>query len=180
MMVGSAPARGGMPVRLFVRFLCLAGAVALAVATLFGWLSVDSARPRAFPLRDLVYGVSHHTAPFRSSLAVPLLVALVLAVLAAVFAVRLLAVLEFPVALVPAGLWTTWEAISHGRHGTAFGPGEWCTGYWSVLVALVLLVLPVAVRWRRATASGATSGTASGATSNTAEAGNGTGSLTAT
>jgi hypothetical protein len=148
-----------MPVRLFARFLCLAGAVALAVATLFGWLSVDSARPRAFPLRDLVHGVSHHTAPFRSSLAVPLLAALVLAVLAAVFAVRLLAVLAFSVTLVTAGLWTTWEAISHSRHGTAFGPGEWRTGYWAVLAALVLLVLPVAVRWRRATTSGTTKDT---------------------
>jgi uncharacterized membrane protein len=145
-------------VRLVARFLCLLGALALAVSTLFSWLSVDSARPVAFPLRDLLYGVSGYTAPFLHSLAVPLLVALVLAVLAAVFGLRLLAVLAFAVTFVTTGLWTTWEAISHSRHGTSFGPGAWRTGYWAVLVALLILLLSMVLRWRRRPSTDDTSG----------------------
>jgi H+/Cl- antiporter ClcA len=76
-------------------------------------------------------------------------VALVLAVLAAVFGLRLLAVLAFAVTFVTTGLWTTWEAISHSRHGTSFGPGAWRTGYWAVLVALLVLLLAMVLRWRR-------------------------------
>lgn len=136
--------------RLVARFLCLLGAAALAVSALFDWLSVDSSAPRAFPLRDLLYGVSGHTAGFHASLAVPLLVALVLAVLAAVFGLRMLSVLAFAVAFATTGLWTTWEAISHSRHGTSFGPGTWRTGYWAVLVAVLLLLVAMALPWRRA------------------------------
>lgn len=135
--------------RLVARFLCLLGAAALAVSTLFNWLSVDSARPRVFPLRDLLYGVSGHTASFHASMAVPLLLALVLAVLAAVFGIRLLAVLSFAVALVTTGLWTTWEWISHSRHGTTFGVGSWRTGYWAVLLAILVLLVAMSLRWRR-------------------------------
>jgi glucan phosphoethanolaminetransferase (alkaline phosphatase superfamily) len=136
-------------VRLVARFLCLLGAALLAVSALFDWLSVDSSAPRAFPLRDLLYGVSGHTAGFHASLAVPLLAALVLAVLAAVFGVRLLSVLAFAVAFATTGLWTTWEAISHSKHGTSFGPGSWRTGYWAVLFALLLLLVAMALPWRR-------------------------------
>jgi hypothetical protein len=137
-------------VRLVARFLCLLGAATLAVSALFDWLSVDSSAPRAFPLRDLLYGVSGHTAGFHASLAVPLLAALVLAALAAVFGVRLLSVLAFAVAFVTTGLWTTWEAISHSKHGTSFGPGSWRSGYWAVLFALLVLVVAMALPWRRA------------------------------
>lgn len=151
-MAGSIPRREkGTSVRLVARFLCLLGAAALAVSTIFDWLSVDSAEPRVFPLRDLLYGVSGHTASFHASMAVPLLAAAVLAVLAAVLGRRLPAVLSFAVAFATTGLWTTWEAISHTKRGTNFGIGTWRTGYWAVLFAIIVLGVAMFFRWRRAT-----------------------------
>lgn len=137
------------------RMLSLLALAALILAAFLEWLD-RGLKPTRVPVRDLVVGISYtgagdagKAAAFWSSMAVPLLVAALIALGACLFSSRSLAWLSVTVAFVTTALWTVLTAVYRSDHNEPFSSSQWHAGYWAALVALALGLTASAISWRR-------------------------------